>query len=87
VTAGGIGRRAFVQRVERILQDLADAGRAVGIDHVRVEIKIEPGQMLAEYRNGLQRRQCRLVSPLQDCLTPGHNAACAKRYAKLWSSV
>jgi hypothetical protein len=44
---------AFVQRVERILQDLADAGRAVGIDHVRVEIKIEPGQMLAEYRNGL----------------------------------
>jgi hypothetical protein len=29
---GGIGRRAFVQRVERILQDLADAGRAVGID-------------------------------------------------------
>jgi len=50
---GGIGRHAFVQRVERILQDFADAGRAVGIDHVGVEIKIEPGQMLAEYRNGL----------------------------------
>src|SRR5271163_2358046 len=45
--------RAFLQRVERVLQYLADAGRTVRIDHVGVEIKIEAREVLAEDRDGL----------------------------------
>src|SRR3984957_20757010 len=58
LAVGGRDRRrlagsVLIQRVERFLQHLADVTCIVGIDHVGVEIEIQPGHMLAENMNGL----------------------------------
>jgi len=40
VSALGVFRDGFLQRLERILQHLSDAGGAIGIDHVGVQVEI-----------------------------------------------
>ena len=44
---------SLIHIFERILQNLADARRAGRVDHVGVQVKIQPGQMLAEDLDGL----------------------------------